>query len=118
MVSVELTDGRQVASMNQGDFFGEIALFLQAKRTASIVAATEVEVLSLSKKGSKVRCLGRVAFHSLRADVDEVMRKYPDMYAQFKKLGEERLKGDKAKKNSEVPKWMKKVLFGMFMAMA
>ena len=42
--------GRRVADLMPGDFFGEISLLDGGPRTASVVAVTPIEVLSLSHK--------------------------------------------------------------------
>ncbi|MBN2693069.1 cyclic nucleotide-binding domain-containing protein [bacterium] len=49
-VKKELSDGKeiQLAILGKGDFFGEMAIIGNAKRTASVEAATELEVFELS----------------------------------------------------------------------
>ncbi|KNC54959.1 uncharacterized protein AMSG_12331 [Thecamonas trahens ATCC 50062] len=86
IVNVDLADGRSFP-LNQGAFFGEIALFLHRKRTASIWAQTRVEALVLTK-----------------AACDEVLTEFPHMRARFQKLGEARLNSD-----GEPPEWMQKL---------
>ncbi|MCL2821087.1 MAG: GGDEF domain-containing protein [Oscillospiraceae bacterium] len=39
-----------ITELNQGDFFGEMTLFLQKRRTATVVAKTEVTVLTIDRR--------------------------------------------------------------------
>ena len=86
VATVETPDGRSFP-LPTGSMFGEIALFLEMKRTASIWAQTKVEVLVLSK-----------------ASCDEILADFPHMRTRFRKLGEARLNSD-----GETPGWMKKL---------
>ncbi|MEZ0230284.1 MAG: cyclic nucleotide-binding domain-containing protein, partial [Planctomycetota bacterium] len=54
-VFVELESGnrRQVATLNGGDYFGEMALLTGEKRSATVVAATDVECWRLDREGFK-----------------------------------------------------------------
>lgn len=55
-VSVQLTDNgkaRTVAVLNEGDFFGEMALFTGEPRTANVVALEETEVLEIGYQAMK-----------------------------------------------------------------
>lgn len=55
-VSVQVNDNgrpRTVASLNEGDFFGEMALFTGEPRTANIVAVEETEVLEIGHAAMK-----------------------------------------------------------------
>ena len=61
IVTVELDDVGKVNTLGEGSFFGEVALLMKAKRNASIVAKTFVDVFVLSK-----------------ADVDEALLDYPE----------------------------------------
>ena len=72
-----------------GSFFGEIALFFERKRTASVRAVTDVSVCVLSKEV----CLAS-------------MSHYPSVYRQFLELGEERLRSDDSARK---PKWMSRM---------
>ena len=53
---------RRLRGLDVGNWFGEIALLLDQRRTATVVAATDVEVLSLS-----------------RLDLEEVIRQHPGL---------------------------------------
>lgn len=46
-------DGRKIATMKGGDFFGEIALVSSKPRTATVVARTPVRVLVLTERSFK-----------------------------------------------------------------
>jgi CRP/FNR family cyclic AMP-dependent transcriptional regulator len=46
-------DGRKIATMKGGDFFGEIALVSSKPRTATVVATTPVRVLVLTERSFK-----------------------------------------------------------------
>jgi len=55
-VSVQLTDNgklRTVAVLNDGDFFGEMALFTGEPRTANVLALEETEVLEIGYQAMK-----------------------------------------------------------------
>lgn len=55
-VSVQVNENgrpRTVASLNEGDFFGEMALFTGEPRTANIVAVEETEVLEIGHAAMK-----------------------------------------------------------------
>jgi len=55
-VQVEVNDGgrfRPLAVLNQGDFFGEMALFTGEPRTANVVALEETEVLEIGHEAMK-----------------------------------------------------------------
>jgi CRP-like cAMP-binding protein len=45
-----LKNGRKVASLGPGDFFGEIALVTDVPRTSTVTAETDVRVLVLTKR--------------------------------------------------------------------
>lgn len=43
--------GRKVATLKEGDFFGEIALLVGVERTASVIATSDVTAIIMNKKG-------------------------------------------------------------------
>ncbi len=57
--------GRKVATLNPGDFFGELALLDRRPRSASIVSETDMDVLVLSQR----------QFNSLLESVPSIARK-------------------------------------------
>jgi len=59
--------------LTEGDFFGEIALLTGQKRTANVIAKTDVEVLELTKK-----------------DIDEIMKHHPVLLDVLKNAIQER----------------------------
>eukprot|EP01139_Manchomonas_bermudensis_P025932 Amastigsp_a847374_24.p1 type:complete len:1065 gc:universal Amastigsp_a847374_24:38-3232(+) len=96
VVVVELPT-KETVQINEGTFFGEIALFMNCKRTASVRAYNEVDVLILS-----------------RDTFDDVISKWPDVKAQFEALAEQHLESDRkrAVRGSKVEanvQWMKRI---------
>jgi len=56
-VKVQITENgraKAVATLNEGDFFGEMALFTGEPRTASVVAVEETEVLEIGHAAMKL----------------------------------------------------------------
>ena len=55
-VSVQISENgrpRNIATLNEGDFFGEMALFTGEPRTANVVALEETEVLEIGHAAMK-----------------------------------------------------------------
>jgi branched-chain amino acid transport system substrate-binding protein len=55
-VQVQVTENgqsRAVATLNEGDFFGEMALFTGELRTANVVAVEETDVLEIGHEAMK-----------------------------------------------------------------
>jgi CRP-like cAMP-binding protein len=82
-VTIEGVEGVDI-TMTAGDFFGEIALVTESKRTASISASTSVEVSVLTKD-----------------EVDDVILLYPEYGHILEKLAKDRLDNDKQVHNRE-----------------
>lgn len=85
-VNVISHDGLSVAwTFKDGDFFGEIAILLDAKRTATIVARTYCDMSILTKDAFR-----------------KVLRRFPQVAAGIKQIAEERLAKAK-EQNKSVP---------------
>lgn len=96
VIIVELPT-KETVQINEGTFFGEIALFMNCKRTASVRAYNEVDVLTLT-----------------RDTFNDVIAKWPDVKAQFEALAEQHLESDRkrARRGSRVEQnvqWMKRI---------
>ncbi|KAJ1510328.1 Kinesin-like protein kif27 [Coelomomyces lativittatus] len=86
-VDVVSEDGSKVfASMLEGSFFGEIALFFSRPRTANIRCATYCDIYVLSK-----------------SDLDAVLEFYPDIRESILKEASERLKENLKRNNVALP---------------
>ncbi len=73
-----ISDGKTIANLRPGQFFGEIALlFGHMKRTATIKCSTSCSLYSLS-----------------RSDLDQVLEIYPEMADNLEKIAEKRLEAD------------------------
>ncbi|KAI9179286.1 hypothetical protein H9P43_005949 [Blastocladiella emersonii ATCC 22665] len=87
-VDVVSEDGTQIfASMHEGSFFGEIALFFSRPRTASIRAASYTDIYVLSKQ-----------------NLEEVLAFYPAVKERILLAAEERLKENEKRQQLNVPK--------------
>ena len=67
-----LRDGRPIAKQGAGDYFGEIALLRDIPRTATCVAATDVELLVLERSVFVSAVTGHIR---TTATADDVMKK-------------------------------------------
>jgi CRP-like cAMP-binding protein len=52
-VAKVLQDDREIRELGEGDFFGEIALLETSERTASVIAATPMQLVVLTKSAFK-----------------------------------------------------------------
>ncbi|KAJ3228234.1 Potassium voltage-gated channel sub H member 7 [Clydaea vesicula] len=77
-----LVGGKVVAKLNEGSFFGEVALLGQVPRTATIQAHTNCILFSLH-----------------RLDMEEILKDYEDMSIQMQEVYKERM--EKVKKENE-----------------
>ncbi|KNC49064.1 uncharacterized protein AMSG_11843 [Thecamonas trahens ATCC 50062] len=96
----------KTVTLREGSYFGEIALFLSktGKRTASVRAATPVQLLVLTKE-----------------TCNSVLHRFPHMEKAFRELGSARLrnndessgggkgKGRRSAASAATPSWMKRI---------
>lgn len=68
-----LRGGEEVATLGPGDFFGEIGLIEKEKRTATVVAETDVQLVTLSSW-----------------DLKRLEKESPEAFEQIRKVMEER----------------------------
>jgi CRP-like cAMP-binding protein len=78
--------GEVVSSLGEGSFFGEIGLLIEAKRTASIRAATYCDLFVLSKK-----------------DLEKVLKVFPEQKARIVGMAEERMTTDALRASMKLP---------------
>ena len=72
-LEVQVEDGTRVSTLSDGDFFGEIALFADAPRTATVVALTYCDAYVLS-----------------RSSFQYIARRYPAIHASIEVEAKER----------------------------
>ncbi|XP_038044922.1 potassium/sodium hyperpolarization-activated cyclic nucleotide-gated channel 4-like [Patiria miniata] len=72
-VSIEV-EGRTVGTLHDGDHFGEIALLIDERRVASVIAKTTCDIYSLN-----------------RENFDKVLTEYPNMRKMMAAVAKERL---------------------------
>lgn len=73
-------DGKLIAFLDEGDFFGEIALYCQQYHSATVRALTPVDILALSAE----------RFHDL-------LQQHPELDARLRRVIEQRLAADQKK---------------------
>eukprot|EP00002_Diphylleia_rotans_P025219 TRINITY_DN4986_c0_g1_i6.p1 TRINITY_DN4986_c0_g1~~TRINITY_DN4986_c0_g1_i6.p1 ORF type:complete len:1636 (+),score=306.35 TRINITY_DN4986_c0_g1_i6:100-5007(+) len=69
------TDGKHIATLSSGAYFGEISLIFSQKRTASVIAEEYCELLMLRKK-----------------ELDEVLDVFPEYSTMLKSIAKDRMK--------------------------
>jgi len=72
-VEVRLADGKTLASLNEGHFFGERALLEETKRSANVVATSYCDLYKLEKE-----------------DFLKIVTEYPDLLESMKRIMTER----------------------------
>ena len=91
----------KTVTLREGSYFGEIALFLSktGRRTASVRAATAVQLLVLTKE-----------------TCNSVLHRFPHMEKAFRELGSARLRNNDSSSSKEskpqqstTPSWMKRI---------
>jgi CRP-like cAMP-binding protein len=75
-----LVDGEHVADLGEGDFFGEMALLVEQRRTATVTATSDLRVIVMHER-------------DFRAMEDEM----PGVAARIKGVMDERRKSDAAR---------------------
>lgn len=73
-VAIYTNFGKEVCHLGEGSHFGEIALVMEDKRVASVIAVDPCELYTLSRK-----------------DFHKAIEPYPDLYTRIKKLAHVRL---------------------------
>ncbi len=48
------TDGKHMGTLGPGEYFGELAIYYETRRTRTIVAATELRVLEIERAMAKL----------------------------------------------------------------
>jgi CRP-like cAMP-binding protein len=75
-----LVDGEHVADLGEGDFFGEMALLVEQRRTATVTATSDLRVIVMHER-------------DFRAMEDEM----PEVAARIKSVMDERRRSDAAR---------------------
>jgi CRP/FNR family cyclic AMP-dependent transcriptional regulator len=75
-----LVDGEHVADLGEGDFFGEMALLVEQRRTATVTATSDLRVIVMHER-------------HFRAMEDEM----PEVAARIKSVMDERRRGDETR---------------------
>jgi CRP-like cAMP-binding protein len=75
-----LVDGERVAELGEGDFFGEMALLVEQRRTATVTATSDLRVIVMHER-------------DFRAMEDEM----PEVAARIQTVMDERRRGDAAR---------------------
>lgn len=75
-VAVFTSQGKEICHLGDGAYFGEIALVIEEKRVASVVAVDSCELLQLH-----------------RVDFQNALEPYPEYFARLRKMAQDRLQG-------------------------
>lgn len=75
-VAVYTNQGKEICHLGDGAYFGEIALVIEEKRVASVVAVDSCELLELN-----------------RMDFQSAVEPYPEYFFRLKKMAQDRLQG-------------------------
>ena len=75
-----LVDGERVAELGEGDFFGEMALLVEQRRTATVTATSDLRVIVMHER-------------DFRAMEDEM----PEVAGRIRSVMDERRRGDQAR---------------------
>jgi CRP/FNR family cyclic AMP-dependent transcriptional regulator len=75
-----LVDGERVAALGEGDFFGEMALLVEQRRTATVTATSDLRVIVMHER-------------DFRAMEDEM----PEVATRIRKVMDDRRRGDEAR---------------------
>lgn len=75
-VAVYTNQGKEICHLGDGAYFGEIALVIEEKRVASVVAVDSCELLELN-----------------RNDFQSAIEPYPEYFTRLKKMAHDRLQG-------------------------
>jgi cAMP-dependent protein kinase regulator len=75
-----LIDGNRVAELTQGDFFGEMALMEQHRRSATVTATSDLVVIVMHER-----------------DFREMRNEMPEVAARIRSVMDERRRGDEAR---------------------
>jgi len=82
-------DKVHVSSLKKGDFFGEMRVFLNTQRVASVVALTDITVLEIHRDNiaelfSKKPSMAYAIIRTLCARLQEYNEKYADLYMKMR----------------------------------
>lgn len=85
-VAVYTSHGKEICHLGDGAYFGEIALVIEEKRVASVVAVDACELLELN-----------------RQDFQSAIEPYPEYFLRLKKMAQDRLNGVRQQGDDDPP---------------